>query len=500
MTSFTHASLDYHPTSRGSLPLKKRKLYHFAVTPEIQKQPSIIERSTTPRVHPEEVDSSLALLAAASGVLTRMPPAGLRPRPLPAISIVTTAQDRCTPPPYTVLRTCSSSAFAFHDSNGFGPSPVTPIGTEMHETPASQSGTAGSHRPSRVHHPPLSAPLSNGCHGRTSRNNSFCRRTPCYKGSTYCKLHYQQYVVAGTRLPLEPTATSEPNSITSTPTIHQDKRYTGCDDVRCVATTTRGRACAYASVSGTKYCYLHASYDTHPPPRRGGGSSSAASTPKPEHSMLATVARRVEITPSIQGCPSLPDLGTGKRLSIPSLQHLPYESGNSRHSPSSVSSDDSYAVSSHGFDTSNPDAQSPVLLSSISSDQWLDRKVKFASGPFVNRIGIVEKWGNGWVTVRVNGELTHNRRSIELYLVPQSSNSDNDDGSKHTSISPAASSDAEGKVANNKHLAIAHADHGQLSHSISVDQGFPDNTILEMLNEPKEDAPSVSHASTANVH
>ena len=47
----------------------------------------------------------------------------------------------------------------------------------------------------RVYHPPLTQPLPNGCHGRTSRNNSYCRRYPRYNGSLYCKLHYQQYVL-----------------------------------------------------------------------------------------------------------------------------------------------------------------------------------------------------------------------------------------------------------------------------------------------------------------
>ena len=510
MTSFTNASRDCHPTPRGSLPLKKRKLHHFAVTPEIQ--PPIVEISTKPRLLPERRDSPLALLAAASGVLTRMPPAGGPPLPLPALSVVATAQDRCTPPPFTFLRSWTSSAVAIPDSRVIGPSPVTPLGAETCETPTSQPGTGGSQRQSRVHHPPLSAPLSNGCHGRTSRNNSFCRRTPCYKGSTYCKLHYQQYIVAGTRLPLQSAADSEPNSITSTPTTHQDKRFTGCDsEVRCVATTTRGRPCAYVRVAATKYCHLHAAYDTHPPPRRGGGggSSSAVTTPKPEQSLLTADARRRDITYRMQGCPTLPDLGTGKRLAIPSLPLLPYDSGNSRRSPSSVSSDNSYAVSTHSCDTRNPEASSRVLLSSISSDQWLDRKVKFAAGPFVDRTGFVEKWGNGWVTVRVHGGLTHNRRSVELYLVPQCSTFDNEDDRKNHAVPPTVSCDAEeDKIAGNTNLGTESASRVRLrqdmvrpfSHSISIDEASPDNTVLEKSTKLKEDTPSLSHSSTSNVH
>lgn len=473
MTSFNHTRRDCHLTSRGSLPLKKRKLYHYAGTPHAQ-QPPMVEISTTPRVLPAQ-NEALALLAAASGILARLPPT------TSTLAEDANTQDRSTstPPPFTVLRSWTGSSGAIHESSGIGPSPVTPIGTEAHDT--SHPSTAGSQRPSRIHHPPLSAPLSNGCHGRTSRNNSFCRRTPCYKGSTYCKLHYQQYIVAGTRLPLESTADSEPNSITSTPTAHQDKRFTGCDDeVRCVATTTRGRPCAYVCVAGTKYCRLHAAYDTHPPPRRGG-SSSSATTPKPEP--------KLDIMPRMQGCPTLPDLGTGRRFSTPSLQPalVPYNSGNSRRSPSSVSSDDSFAASSHSFDSS-PDASSQVLLSSISSDQWLDRKVKFATGPFVNRTGIVEKWGNGWVTVRVHGGLTHNRRSIELYLVPPSSTtSENEADSKYIAIPPAVSSETEEKVADNARPEIVPARQFRLfqdgqprSHSISVDRNYSDNGGRDM--------------------
>lgn len=185
----------------------------------------------------------------------------------------------------------------------------------------------------RVHHPPLAAPLPNGCHGRTSRNNSYCRRQPCYNGSNFCKLHFQQYVAAcrvavnstsdNTALtasmgegilendemptgidegrtsvalaPEEKSSQENKNSLLSSfhPQTgtgaaaggmlnrlhhhhHQDKRYTGqSGEKQCCATTTRGRPCAYASVNGMKYCHLHADYDTNPPPRRGGNGGSS---------------------------------------------------------------------------------------------------------------------------------------------------------------------------------------------------------------------------------
>ncbi len=41
----------------------------------------------------------------------------------------------------------------------------------------------------------LTSPLPNGCHGRTSRYNSYCRRQPCFRGSKFCKLHYSLNVI-----------------------------------------------------------------------------------------------------------------------------------------------------------------------------------------------------------------------------------------------------------------------------------------------------------------
>jgi hypothetical protein len=68
------------------------------------------------------------------------------------------------------------------------------------------------------------------------------------------------------------------------------------------------------------------------------------------------------------------------------------------------------------------------VLSSLSCDKWFNKKVKISTGPLVNNTGRVIKWGNGWVTVRISpGEtstendegLLHNRRAVELFLVPE---------------------------------------------------------------------------------
>ena len=105
-------------------------------------------------------------------------------------------------------------------------------------------------------------PESFFCHAKTSRGNFFCKRQPCYKGTNYCKQHFCQ-------IEAKKGSDDEEESSKAAYTVGQDKRCTGDDnEVRCFATSTRGRTCAYIAVNYTKYCYLHADYDTNPPPRR----------------------------------------------------------------------------------------------------------------------------------------------------------------------------------------------------------------------------------------
>ncbi len=206
--------------------------------------------------------------------------------------------------------------------------------------------------------PSEEGPLPGGCHGRTSRSGSFCRKNR-YKGK-YCKLHYYQHK----------KKVIEPKNLDS-----QDKRFTGADhEVRCLATTTRGRACAYIAVGSTKYCYLHADYDVNPPPRR-----IAKDSDKPHHGKSKKFNRR----------------RTSAKLA-------------EKHAA----------------------AKSP-LLSMISTDQWYQKTVKIATGPLKGRIGAVEKWGNGWVSVKIPGVGMHNRRSFELYM------EESDD--RYASVSPSPS-------------------------------------------------------------
>jgi hypothetical protein len=57
------------------------------------------------------------------------------------------------------------------------------------------------------------------------------------------------------------------------------------------------------------------------------------------------------------------------------------------------------------------------LLSKIPVDQWFGKSVEIACGPMAGKVGQVERWGNGWITVRIPGVGTHNRRSFELFMV-----------------------------------------------------------------------------------
>ena len=118
-------------------------------------------------------------------------------------------------------------------------------------------------------------PESFFCHAKTSRGNFFCKRQPCYKGTNYCKQHFCQ-------IEAKKVSEDEEESSKAAYTVGQDKRCTGDDnEVRCFATSTRGRTCAYIAVNYTKYCYLHADYDTNSLPRRTSKLLSNDSLSKP---------------------------------------------------------------------------------------------------------------------------------------------------------------------------------------------------------------------------
>ena len=405
---------------RGSLPFKKRRLF-CAPPPLWEQTPQCTNQdqstgSVTPSPYNSHNDAriaALALVAAASVCF----PLNLSAPTESQVEGSTESNNGTSSLP--LFNENQERSNPLHSVEPFGPPPVTPTGFDSDATqkPLSESNSR------RVHHPPLAAPLPGGCHGRTSRNNSYCRRQPCYNGSNYCKLHYQQLLVSGPRATSTDVNLSEKNvqSESSTPVppnARQDKRYTGCDDeVRCLATTTRGRPCAYVAVSDSKYCYLHADYDTNPPPRRGGSGS----TPK-QVKFISTPQG------DLDGCPPLPDLSHAEVPFATQPEGLRHGEG----TQSSSASDDSCSVASSRSDAdkSKPSPQlikcPHPLLSSISSDQWSDKYVLIGLGPLVNRVGKIMKWGNGWVSVRIQsgdnegaeGGLLHNRRSVELFLLP----------------------------------------------------------------------------------
>ena len=380
---------------RGSLPFKKRR--HFCESyPQWNQTPKNTEHND----HTKYAMPSLPCNIQSD-------------ERVDALAIASTATDG-----FPLTRSALSESQLV--SELLGPPPVTPTGTDT--SSILKSFSDGNSR--RLHHPPLATPLPGGCHGRTSRNNSFCRRQPCYNGSKFCKLHHQQYTIASIHTTVGDSVLSDcpglsDSSTPAPPSARQDKRYTGCDDeVRCRATTTRGRPCAYVSVIDSKYCFLHADYDTNPPPRRGGSGS----TPKQAEVLSVPLG-------DITGYPSMPDLSKSAKV-LPTLA-VSARIGPGECQTPSVESDDSLSISSSQSDMEGkkPTPQlikcSHSLLSSISSDQWLDKVVMVGLGPLVNRLGKIVKWGNGWVTVRILSDsnqgsdgLLHNRRSVELFLLP----------------------------------------------------------------------------------
>jgi hypothetical protein len=277
-----------------------------------------------------------------------------------------------------------------HESNKFP--------SKLRVTPSS---SLGAQTDMTMRHDDTASPSQGGCHVITSRTQTYCRRRPCYKGSTYCKIHYQQLVLKkggdldgdaaseesrkarNTReMDDAKVTTSNPSTAGELQQQQQDKRFTGFKgEVRCDATTTRGRACTYTAVDGTRYCCMHADYATNPPPRRG------------------SVTKQVVV--------EVPKVPTKKSKSV--------DRSSSQVSDSSKSTGGKRRNTAEKLAQMHADSPYP-LLSMFSSDQWGDKRVKIAVGPFEGHVGLVEKWSNGWVGVRIPEVGLHNRRSFELYI------------------------------------------------------------------------------------
>lgn len=183
----------------------------------------------------------------------------------------------------------------------------------------------------------------------------------------------------------------------------QDRRYTGTsDETRCSATTTRGRACAYIAVGNSIYCNMHVDYDTNPPPRRGLSKLKPKTRVSRRAEKRRATARESVVVPSL-----VLEKSMDASRAIPLL----------KQEMSVATPMRTYAAHHETYENNGMDEEpTSQLLSMVSTDQWFHKHVRIGAGPLKGRVGHVERWGNGWVSVYISGVGLHNRRSFELYL------------------------------------------------------------------------------------
>jgi hypothetical protein len=229
-----------------------------------------------------------------------------------------------------------------------------------------------------------------------------------------------------------------------------DKRCSGHpDEIRCAATTTRGRACAYIAVLDTKYCFLHADYDTNPAPRRKSkdfgesmeGQDAMMEETIQEESLepAAATSRRAGSKPKLKQRATTP-VSKAVDEKPPSPSTLPSGTGSPQQPKKRFRRTSTKLAEKHA-DSPRP------LLSMIATDQWFGKTVQIAVGPLEGRTGVVEKWGNGWISVNVKGAGLHNRRSFELYIDEEVSNASGEDGNHGCDNTDASSSEKNDRPA-----------------------------------------------------
>ncbi len=210
-----------------------------------------------------------------------------------------------------------------------------------------------------------------------------------------------------------------PSSYSTNTGSGQDKRFTGLSphQVRCHATTTRGRPCTYAAVQETKYCFLHADYEINPSPRRLKSSSD-------DDREMSSVSPAAMINTEDDVSE---DEGPTSTSPAPS-----FESNANTESKMSASTVAVFKKrrTNAKFAEKHAESRRP-LLSMMATDQWFGQSVEIAVGPFEGRTGIVQKWGNGWITVLIEGVGFHNRRSFELYLDTTNEDKKKNEKTKH---------------------------------------------------------------------
>jgi hypothetical protein len=224
------------PVRNGSLPFKKRRFPRLALT--------LLNDEGN-----EGPESCLMLPTDAVKKLNK-PTSAPRDEQLAALALVAAAASGSNMPT-AEKEAHKKHVFSLHED----PADLSPLSktTSMTEVADLQSECLdhGSDAGKKIHRQPLTSPLPNGCHGRTSRHNSFCRRQP-YNGSKFCKSHYLGLIVSGAATEEElmsgkvfHTGGEQPESVreggsdgtngVAVPAIQQqDKRYTGTEtEIRC---------------------------------------------------------------------------------------------------------------------------------------------------------------------------------------------------------------------------------------------------------------------------
>ncbi|GAX13852.1 hypothetical protein FisN_5Lh252 [Fistulifera solaris] len=146
---------------------------------------------------------------------------------------------------------------------------------------------------------------------------------------------------------------------------------------------------------------MHADYDNNPPPRRNVSKqkSKARARQQAKNPLLVAadgIIVHTERPPSAAS--SLSENSIDSSAATPSSSKQDVLDASSRKAPI--------------IDAT----RACPLLSTLSTDHWFRTAVRVGTGPFKGRVGHVEKWGNGWVSVHIAGVGFHNRRSFELYL------------------------------------------------------------------------------------
>jgi len=189
-----------------------------------------------------------------------------------------------------------------------------------------------------------------------------------------------------------------------------DKMYRvglATNDRRCTAVSLRGKPCSYVGVHNChphQYCNLHYSSMMK---RKEFVVVASSSLSSPASSSLLPMS---EVASS-----SVVPLSTK-----PSAFGRPNNLIDTIKNVNGVERKDNAHTQN-----SNEPSSGGLLLNKLSSDQWMDKKVILLSGPHKSRIGYVNRWRNGWVTVRLSTTestatgtnfILHNRRSYELKL------------------------------------------------------------------------------------